>query len=114
MHEESKRFALSNKIIVLDIFAKLFNFFIFVSLFFGKKPPKKNSLVGKPDTVSDAITDEAPGILVTSRFLFMQFLTSLYPGSDISGVPASLVNAITFPSSIFFIMEGLVLSALNS
>ena len=56
-----------------------------------------------PDADNPAITAVHPGIGVTLIFSFLANLINLNPGSFISGVPASDMMAIFFPSFIFLI-----------
>ena len=55
--------------------------------------PKKNSFVGKPDNINPEITDVGPGICVILILFSKHSFTSLKPGSDIKGVPASETKA---------------------
>ena len=55
----------------------------------GKKPMKAKRSVAKPDTVNAARTADAPGAVVTGRSAAIIAAPSSYPGSAISGVPAS-------------------------
>ena len=50
--------------------------------------------MGKPETCRLVIKDDGPGILVIKMFLLIKSLTSLYPGSEIKGEPASEIRAI--------------------
>src|SRR3989344_4272474 len=62
--------------------------------FLGGYPKNKNLSVGKPDWTRAVITDDGPGtdsILIPS---LIASLTSLKPGSDTVGVPASETKAI--------------------
>ena len=55
----------------------------------------------KPDNVSAVIHAEAPGSEVTVIPDSWHIFTSISPGSDIAGVPASVIRAILFPSCNF-------------
>ncbi len=68
--------------------------------FGGRKPSKKNRSVGSPETVSAVSTDDAPGIAMTARPASCAARTSLKPGSEISGVPASEISATAPPSAM--------------
>ena len=50
--------------------------------------------MGKPETCRLVIKDDGPGILVIKMFLLIKSLTSLYPGSEIKGEPASEIKPI--------------------
>ena len=66
--------------------------------FGGRNPSKKKRSVGRPATVSAASTADAPGIGVIAWPAPATSRTSLKPGSEISGVPASDTSAIAAPS----------------
>ena len=67
--------------------------------FGGRKPSKKNRSVGRPATVSAASAAEAPGTAVTACPASRAARTSLKPGSEISGVPASDTSATASPAA---------------
>ena len=56
---------------------------------FGTKPKKVNSDIGNPDNCKLDIIDEGPGTDVILILFLIQYCTKLYPGSEISGDPAS-------------------------
>ena len=65
------------------------------SIFFldlGTKPKKVNSDIGKPDNCKLDTIDEGPGTDVTLILFAIQYCTKLYPGSEISGEPASEIR----------------------
>ena len=75
----------------------------------GIKPKNVNLSVSKPDKVKATKTLDGPGIDIIFIFFFTNSLTSMLPGSEMRGVPASEIIAIDFPSfkkwiisSIFF------------
>ncbi len=63
----------------------------------GRKPSNTKRSVGQPATASAAVTAEGPAMLRTSRPAAATARTSMNPGSDSSGVPASLTSASTSP-----------------
>lgn len=69
---------------------------IFFSLLFlcGKNPRNVNSFIEKPEFINAGIKAVAPGRQETFILFFMQCLTNKKPGSDIIGVPASVIKAI--------------------
>ena len=54
---------------------------------------------GKPETVKAAINEVGPGIASTAALWWIHSRTSLYPGSETSGVPASETKAIFLPKA---------------
>ena len=56
---------------------------------FGTKPKKTNSDIGNPDNCKPHTIEEGPGTDVTLILFAIQYCTKLYPGSEISGDPAS-------------------------
>jgi len=56
---------------------------------FGTKPKKINSDIGNPDNCKLDTIDEGPGTDVTLILFVIQYCTKLYPGSEMSGDPAS-------------------------
>ena len=60
---------------------------------FGTKPKKTNSDNGNPDNCKLDTTAEGPGTDVTFILFAIQYFTKLYPGSEISGDPASEIKA---------------------
>ena len=71
------------------------NAFSFLSV--GRKPSKQNRLVGSPDSVSAVMQAQHPGRDVTGTPAFWHSATSTSPGSEIAGVPASVISAIFLP-----------------
>ena len=66
----------------------------------GKNPINTNFSVLNPLTDNAEVIAEAPGIgiiLTSGEFLKIKSMSSL-PGSDIPGVPASVIKARLFPS----------------
>ena len=59
---------------------------------FGTKPKKANSDIGNPDNCKLDTIDEGPGTDVTLILFAIQYCTKLYPGSEISGEPASEIR----------------------
>ena len=58
----------------------------------GKNPKKVNSDMGNPDNCKLDTIDEGPGTDVTLILFAIQYCTKLYPGSEISGDPASEIR----------------------
>jgi len=56
---------------------------------FGTKPKKVNSDIGNPDNCKLDIIEVGPGTDVILILFVIQYCTKLYPGSEISGDPAS-------------------------
>ncbi len=82
-------FELSNMTtVVFNVFTFSSSIFLF-DIVFGKKPMKYSLSVGRPDRTADEVKAEGPGIEVILISLSLNILTSLYPGSEMSGVPAS-------------------------
>ena len=63
------------------------------SLVLGTKPKNLNESVGIPDNCKEQITDDGPGIENTPIPFSIKYFTSLKPGSDIRGEPASEIKA---------------------
>ncbi len=59
---------------------------------FGINPKKANSDIGNPDNCKLDTIDEGPGTDVTLILFAIQYCTKLYPGSEISGEPASEIR----------------------
>jgi len=59
---------------------------------FGTKPKKANSDIGNPDSCKLDTIDEGPGTDVILILFAIQYCTKLYPGSEISGDPASEIR----------------------
>ncbi len=71
------------------------SFFSFLSD--GKKPSKQNRLVERPDNVKAVMHAAAPGSEVTTMPASWHIRTSTSPGSEMAGVPASVISATFFP-----------------
>ena len=54
-------------------------------------------MTGRSETLSDAVKEEAPGIGDIVIFNLEASLISKYPGSEMRGVPASLIRPMSFP-----------------
>ena len=80
----------------------------------GKNPSKKNRSVGSAATESAVSTEDAPGTAITAWPAAETSRTSLKPGSDISGVPASDTSAIEAPCASFSRIFGRAIAALCS
>ena len=65
----------------------------------GRKPSKAKRSLGRPATLSAAISADAPGTGLTFTPAARAARTSRKPGSDTSGVPASLTSASDSPAS---------------
>ena len=65
----------------------------------GRKPSNANRSVASPAMLSAAVIAEAPGTARTSMPAAAAARTRPKPGSDSSGVPASLTSAMTLPAS---------------
>ena len=63
----------------------------------GKNPANKKLSVGSPAISSAVIAAQGPGSGTTLTFCFAHKETTLYPGSEIKGVPASLIKATAPP-----------------
>lgn len=66
----------------------------------GKKPKNKKFSTAIPDADKEEIREDGPGMGITFMLLLFMKDTSLYPGSDIRGVPASLTKATLIPELI--------------
>ena len=69
----------------------------------GRNPSKQNLLVLSPDSVSAVMQAAGPGREVTVIPASWHIFTSTSPGSDMAGVPASVISAIFFPACSLFI-----------
>src|SRR6266702_2392559 len=65
----------------------------------GKKPTKRNSSLGRPEAEREASSAEGPGIGTTGMQCRRHSVTRRCPGSETSGIPASLTSAIFAPCS---------------
>ena len=63
----------------------------------GRNASNANRLVGSPDEISAVIQAHAPGTAVTVTPAASACRTSSSPGSEIPGVPASVITAIFVP-----------------
>jgi hypothetical protein len=70
--------------------------------------------VGSPDIVTAASAALAPGMTVTAMPALLASRTSFQPGSETSGVPASLTRAIAAPLLSSSRIRGLTFAALWS
>ena len=66
---------------------------------FGKNPAKEKDLVSNPDAMSAVSAALAPGKGTTVMPFSIAFVTRSAPGSDIAGMPASLTQAMDWPSN---------------
>lgn len=69
-----------------------------LSFFESKNPQNVNESVGTPAAERAVMTDDAPGMGMILICAFWQSCTRRYPGSEISGVPASETIAIVSPA----------------
>ena len=67
----------------------ILNKILYFFLDFGTKPKKENSDIGNPDNCKLDKIEDGPGTEVTLILFIIQYCTKLYPGSEISGDPAS-------------------------
>lgn len=67
--------------------------------FSGRKPSNTNLSQGSPLPTRAGTNAVAPGSTVTSIPAFLHSLTSINPGSEIPGVPASEIRAMFSPPS---------------
>ena len=65
--------------------------------FGGRNPSNTNLSFGNPELTNAGTKAVAPGRQSTSILFSIQALDSKNPGSEIAGVPASLINAIEIP-----------------
>ena len=66
----------------------------------GRKASKQNLLVESPDIISAFIHAAGPGTDITSISASTHCFTSSSPGSEIPGVPASVISATVSPFNI--------------
>ena len=66
----------------------------------GKKPKNAKELRSKPETESAFTAAQQPGIPTMRIPASTAALISSFPGSEIQGVPASVITATFFPSCI--------------
>ncbi len=67
----------------------------------GRNPSKENLSVGRPAMLSAAVIAEGPGTATTLMPSCVTRRTSSNPGSESSGVPASLTSAMRVPARNF-------------
>ena len=70
----------------------------------GKKPSKTNLSQGNPEFTKAGTKAVAPGKHSTSISFSTQALTNKNPGSEIAGVPASLIKAMVIPNLIYLLL----------
>ena len=80
----------------------------------GIKPANINRLVGSPEICSAEITADGPGTTCSGNPCSRKQRTSLYPGSEIRGEPASLISATDFPCRTNSAISGAFCSSLWS
>ena len=80
--------------------------------FTGKNPSKTNLSFGKPLLTNAGTNAVAPGRHSTSILFSIHALVSKNPGSEIAGVPASLINAMVVPAFNFCTKLSTVLCSL--
>src|SRR5580765_8099807 len=78
----------------------------------GRNPANRKRSLGRPDAVKAANDAEGPGTGNTAIPSFRAALTSLCPGSDTSGVPASETSARRAPPLSLSSNVGRILGAL--
>ena len=83
---------------VTESVARVFNIRRRAMPLLGKKPAKKNLSGAKPARTSAVMGAEGPGKAIMGILACIVSSTSLYPGSDIRGVPESDTKAIEAPS----------------
>ena len=98
---------------VEKIFAYGARVFSMSLVFRGKKPKKVKGLGAMPLPAKAVTGADAPGMAVTGMFFSRQALTIKYPGSEMTGMPASEISAISSPccknsghAPIFFLRYG--------
>ena len=69
----------------------------------GRKASKQKRLVGRPERVRAVMQAAGPGRLLTLIPYSMHIATRVSPGSEIQGVPASVIRAMFCPSRILAI-----------
>lgn len=87
----------SKKTRVEKIFAYGARVFSMSLVFRGKKPKKVKGLGAMPLPAKAVTGADAPGMAVTGMFFSRQALTIKYPGSEMTGMPASEISAISSP-----------------
>lgn len=81
--------------------------------FCGRKPSKQNRSQGRPEDTMAGMQAVAPGSVCISMPSSLHVRTSRNPGSEIPGVPASLMSATLSPARIFSFMIPAVWCSLN-
>ena len=71
---------------------------VFLPFFKGIKPSKAKRVAGSPLLVKAGTNAVAPGKLVTETPAALHARTNKNAGSEIPGVPASVMRAIFFPA----------------
>ena len=99
----------SKKIFVTSQFCNFIAIFLFASCCFGKNPLKENLSDGKPERINALITADGPGRTVKEMPSLIHLCVSGYPGSDISGAPASDKSATVSP-----LLMSLIISSVAS
>ena len=69
-------------------------------LSWGRKASKQNRLVDLPEMISALMQAAGPGMGVTVIPASWHIRTSSSPGSEIPGVPASVISVTLLPASI--------------
>ena len=69
----------------------------FSFLFLGRNPKNLKLSISKPETLKAVIMEVTPGIGTICIPSAINSFTKYLPGSEIKGVPASLIIAISFP-----------------
>ena len=84
------------------------------SFFFsGKKPIKENLDASMPESMSAGVKAVAPGTAVNSMPAAISSRVKILPGSETSGVPASVMSATDCPDfnrSIIFALSSISLN----
>ena len=80
--------------------------------FTGKKPSKENLSEGKPEQTKAGTKAVGPGKDSTSTSYFMHSRTNKNPGSEIPGVPASEIKAVSILSLSLLIIDSNFLCSL--
>ena len=81
-----------------------FSSFFVLPFLCGRNPSKRNLSLGIPDWISAETNAVAPGKHSTGILFSIHALINKNPGSEIPGVPASLIIAIIVPFFNFSII----------
>ena len=65
-----------------------------------------NGWASKPEAIKAVAKAEGPGSGITAISFLMHSCTKIKPGSEMTGIPASDISAIFFPSFISAINSG--------